>query len=78
MIASIVQNILLAIVETCKKFSVKSLYLFGSVVSANFSSLSYLDFMLDYFKDVQGLPKKPFDYFDFLFSLESITGKKKI
>jgi predicted nucleotidyltransferase len=52
------------------------LYLFGSATTDNFTKESDLDFLVDYFKDDEGLPKAPFDYFDFLFSLEEITGRK--
>jgi len=76
MIASVVQNNLLPIKEACKKYKVKSLYLFGSATTQDFTSQSDLDFLVDYSKDAEGLPEYPFDYFDFLFLLENITGKK--
>ena len=76
MIASIVKNNLSPITEACKKYKVKSLYLFGSATSENFTQESDLDFLIEYFKDAEGMPEAPFDYFDFLFSLENITGKK--
>ena len=69
-------NNLSKINDACIKYHIKSLYLFGSATTANFSKESDLDFLVDYFKDAEGLPKAPFDYFDFLFSLEEITGKK--
>ena len=75
-IASIVKNNLDPITEACKKYKVKSLYLFGSATSENFNLESDLDFVVEYFKDAEGLPEAPFDYFDLLFSLEAITGKK--
>ena len=76
MIAEIVENNLNFIKEACKKYKVKSLYLFGSATTENFTPQSDLDFLVDYFKDAEGLPEHPFDYFDFLFLLENITGKK--
>ena len=76
MIAAIVENNLNSIKEACKKYKVTSLYLFGSATTKNFDPQSDLDFLVEYPKDAEGLPEYPFDYFDFLFSLESITGKK--
>jgi predicted nucleotidyltransferase len=76
MIATIIKNNLNPISEVCKKYKVKSLYLFGSATTAFFTAQSDLDFVVEYFKDAGGLPEHPFDYFDLLFSLEAITGKK--
>jgi hypothetical protein len=67
---------LILITDACEKYQIKSLYLFGSATTNNFTVKSDLDFLVDYFKDDEGLPKAPFDYFDFLFSLEKITGRK--
>ncbi len=76
MIADIVENNLNNIKDACKKYKVKSLYLFGSATTESFNAKSDLDFLVDYFKDAEGLPEHPFDYFDFLFLLQNITGKK--
>ena len=76
MIAAIVENNLNSIKEACKKYKVTSLYLFGSATTKKFDNQSDLDFLVEYPKDAEGLPQYPFDYFDFLFLLESITGKK--
>lgn len=64
------------IVDACKKYKVKSLYLFGSAVTENYKHSSDIDFLIDYHKDKDGLPVASFDYFDFLFFLENLTGKK--
>jgi len=76
MIADIIKNNLVSIHGICEKFGVKSLHLFGSAADNTLTSKSDIDFLVDYFKDSEGLPKAPFDYFDILFSLENITGKK--
>ena len=73
---AISENSLKQINDACIKYHIKTLYLFGSATSGNFTTESDLDFLVDYFKDDEGLPKAPFDYFDFLFSLEKITGRK--
>lgn len=62
--------------DACIKYDVKTLHLFGSATTDKFNTESDLDFLVDYFKDAEGLPKEPFDYFDFLFSLEEITERK--
>ena len=76
MIADSVKNNLDSITRICEKYAVKSLYLFGSGADNSITASSDLDFLIDYFKDAEGLPKAPFDYFDVLFSLQDITGKK--
>ena len=76
MIANSVNNNLDAIARVCEKYAVKSLYLFGSGADNSITTSSDLDFLIDYFKDAEGLPKAPFDYFDVLFSLQDITGEK--
>lgn len=65
--------------KACELYHVKNLYAFGSAVSGHFTNESDVDFLVDFFKDEEGLPKAPFDYFDYfdlLFSLEKIIGRK--
>ncbi len=74
---SVVKNKLQDIIQTCKEMHVESLYLFGSGARENdFNSNSDLDFLYTSKKDANGLSLPPFDYFDLLFKLEEITGKK--
>ena len=73
---AISKNNLIQINDACIKYNIKSLYLFGSATTENFSKESDLDFLVDYYREAEGLPKEPFDYFDFLFSLEEITERK--
>ena len=70
------ENILHKISDACLKYQIKTLHLFGSVTTESYTPESDLDFLVDFFKDAEGLPKAPFDYFDFLFLLEDITGRK--
>jgi hypothetical protein len=61
----------------CQKMQVQSLYLFGSGRNEeNFRKKSDLDFLFQFKKDNQGLPISGYDYFDLMFDLEKITGKK--
>jgi predicted nucleotidyltransferase len=73
---AVIKNNIDRIIEACKKHHVKSLYLFGSAATGKIKSGSDLDFLIDYNKDRDGLPVLEFDYFDFLFILEEITGQK--
>ncbi len=76
MIAESVKNNLSSIFNICERYGVKSLYLFGSATNNSFAQHSDPDFVIDYFKDAEGLALAPFDYFDVLFSLENISDKK--
>jgi uncharacterized protein len=72
-----VKNNLDQIVNTCKKMQVKSLYLFGSGArEKDFDLASDLDFVFQFNVNKEGMPLAGYDYFDLLFSLEAITGKK--
>jgi len=65
------------IMDTCRKMQVKSLYLFGSGArEKDFSSESDLDFVFQFTKNNDGHPILKYDYFDLLFKLQEITGKK--
>ncbi len=64
------------IIEACKKMQVKSLYVFGSAAREDYSKKSDIDFLYSMFIGDNGLPASQYDYFDLLFKLEEITGKK--
>lgn len=72
----IVKNNLDEIIDACKKHQIKSLYLIGSAARGNdFTSKSDIDFLFEFEKDQKaGLFAN--NYFDLLFKLETITGKK--
>ncbi|MGN6435907.1 MAG: nucleotidyltransferase family protein [Agriterribacter sp.] len=66
-----------SITETCRKMQLQSLYLFGSGTrDADFNEDSDLDFVFSFIKNKEGFPSAGFDYFDLLFALEGILGKK--
>lgn len=72
-----VKNNLDQILDTCKKMQLKSLYLFGSGArEKDYNRDSDLDFMFQFKVSEDGMPLAGYDYFDLLYSLESITGKK--
>jgi len=72
-----VKNNLDKIIETCRQMQVKSLYLFGSGArSDDFSGGSDIDFLYSMITNNEGLPAGNYDYFDLLWKLEEITGRK--
>ena len=76
MVATVKDN-MEAIKKICKKMQLKSLYLFGSgSTQKNHTDDSDLDFIFKFKKDENGLPTAGYDYFDLMFDLEKITGKK--
>ena len=74
----IISNKLTEIKTACEEMHVQSLYLFGSGARAkDFNKQSDLDFLFSFQSDTNGNLLPPYyDYFDFLFKLEKITGKK--
>jgi len=62
------------VVELCKKYKVKTLYAFGSVLTRRFNKNSDIDLIVDF----QNIPvEKYFDnYCDFKFSLEDIFNRE--
>ncbi len=56
---------------------VKSLYVAGSAATnIDYTKKSDIDFMYQMQTDDEGAPLSEYDYFDLLFSLQDITGKK--
>ena len=65
------------IIETCKQMQVKSLYIIGSAARGDdYTKESDIDFLYTMFTDEKGLPLSNYDYFDLLFKLQEITGRK--
>ncbi len=63
-----------AIAALCKKYNVRKLFVFGSILTDRFNDQSDVDFVVDFdrskIKDI-------FDtFFDFQFSLEDLLGRK--
>lgn len=70
-----VKNNLDKIIEACKQMQVQSLYLVGSGARVtDFTFHSDLDFVYTMRPDARH--EKGFDFFDFWFLLEEITGRK--
>ena len=74
---TVVQNKIDEIRKICQEMQVQSLYLFGSGTNEKkFTKKSDLDFLFQFKKDEHGSPVSGYDYFDLMFELERITGKK--
>lgn len=77
MMAPEIKKNLAKIIETCKQMQVKSLYIFGSAARGDdYAKESDIDFLYTMRTDENGLPIGNYDYFDLLFTLEEITGRK--
>ena len=74
---TLIENNKQRIIDACKEMQVKSLYLVGSAArEMDFTDKSDLDFTYSMITDNEGMPLSGADYFDILFRLEDITGKK--
>lgn len=63
-----------AIEALCKKYKIKRLYAFGSVLTTCFNEESDVDFLVDFNKDE--IPNFGDNFFNFLFALEDLFGRK--
>lgn len=73
----IVKNNLDKIIDTCQEMGVKSLYLFGSAARGNdFGEGSDVDFGYEMQRDNDGMFTTKYDFFDLLWKLEEIVGRK--
>jgi predicted nucleotidyltransferase len=74
----VVKNKLPEITKTCREMHVQSLSLFGSGAREHdYHAKSDLDFLFSFQSDNSGNLLPPFyDYFDLMYKLEEITGKK--
>jgi predicted nucleotidyltransferase len=72
-----VKNNLSEIIKACKQMQVKSLYVFGSAARGkDYTKKSDIDFLYTMITNEDGLSVSGCDYFDLMWKLEEITGKK--
>lgn len=72
-----IANNLDKIIEACKEFQLQSLYVAGSAARGkDFTKNSDIDFLYQMISGNDGLPISEYDYFDVLFKLQEITGRK--
>jgi uncharacterized protein len=73
----LIKNNLDKIIDACKQHQVKSLYVIGSAARGkDFRNDSDIDFLYTALRAPDISSSQEFDYFDFLWKLEEITGKK--
>ena len=72
---SIVTNKILQLKELCMKYHVATMYLFGSAATGSFNDGSDIDFLISFRNDIS-LEEYADNYFDLLFELEDIFGRK--
>jgi predicted nucleotidyltransferase len=70
----IIEDNILSLRELCKKYDVKTLYLFGSVCSDKFNSDSDIDILIS-FKDIS-VEKYTDNYFELHYKLEELFNRK--
>ena len=63
------------IVMLCEKYRVATMYLFGSAATNAFNKNSDIDFLISFRSDVS-LEEYADNYFDMLFEMEDIFGRK--
>lgn len=66
------------IIELCKKYKVRKLYVFGSILTDRFNNDSDIDFSVDF--DSESIEKNNLDwaelFFDFMHALENLFQRK--
>lgn len=64
------------IIELCKKFHVRRLWVFGSILTSRFNDKSDVDLCVDFDWDNIPLMEAADNFFDFQYALEDIFGRK--
>lgn len=64
------------IIELCKKFHVRRLWVFGSILTPRFNDKSDVDFCVDFDWDSISLMDAADNFFDFQYALEDVFGRK--
>lgn len=64
------------IVELCRKFHVRRLWVFGSILTPRFNAESDIDLCVDFDAAKIGLMGYSDNFFNFQFALEDLLGRK--
>ncbi|MDE5876454.1 MAG: nucleotidyltransferase domain-containing protein [Muribaculaceae bacterium] len=66
------------IIRLCKKYRVKKLYVFGSILTDRFTECSDIDFSVDF--DSEAINKEKLDwadtFFNFIHDMETLLGRR--
>ncbi|MFO7932522.1 MAG: nucleotidyltransferase domain-containing protein [Bacteroidales bacterium] len=71
---SCIENIKDQLIKLCETYDIKTMYVFGSAVSEQFSEDSDIDFLIS-FKDIP-FEKYTDNYFELHYKLEELFGRK--
>lgn len=64
------------IIALCKKYKVDKLWVFGSIMTPRFNENSDVDLLVDFDNSRIPLLERADNFFDFIFALEDIFGRK--
>lgn len=64
------------ILDLCRHYKVKTLYVFGSILTSRFKSDSDIDLLVRFKKDEISLSDYADNFLDFQFALESLLNRK--
>lgn len=64
------------IMEICRRFHVRRLWVFGSILTNRFNDNSDVDFCVDFDKSKINLMDYADNFFDFQYALEDVFGRK--
>lgn len=64
------------IMEICRRFHVRRLWVFGSILTNRFNDNSDVDFCVDFDKTKINLMDYADNFFDFQYALEDVFGRK--
>lgn len=64
------------IMDICRRFHVRRLWVFGSILTNRFNSRSDVDLCVDFDKDKIGIFDYADNFFDFQYALEDVFGRK--
>ena len=64
------------IIELCRKFHVRKLWVFGSILTSRFNDRSDVDLCVDFDRNKIDLLDYADNFFDFQYALEDIFGRR--
>ena len=72
----IIETNLQRIIEICRRFHVRKLWVFGSILTPRFSDESDIDLCVDFDWDKISLLDSANNFFGFVYALEELLGRK--
>ena len=64
------------IIDICKRFHVRKLWVFGSILTNRFNDKSDVDLFVDFYKSRIDIFDYAVNFFEFQYALEEIFGRK--